>query len=264
MTDLRLFDLEHSPDQKRKNEVKNLTELLKQIIPSLLSILILSVPASHAADWEGSVHLGITGTSGNSRSSSGHISFEAESKKMKLGSRYKAESTYTRTEGETTTDKSSGTIHYNYAILRKMSSYFDATAERDPVADLVWRAILGPGIGYDLLKKEHLSLIGEAGLSYLRQKYEGLEVDDYISYRFAERAVWKINSKAKVWQLIKYSPSLRDFQDRYILKAEAGIEDSLSSQILLKILVQDSYNSDPPEETLRNDVTYIVAIGYKF
>jgi len=244
--------------------VKKPIEILEQGIAPLLWILILSATVSQAADWEGSVHLGMTGTSGNSRTSSGHVSFKAESKTNKLTSRYKAESTYTRTEGETTTDKSSSSIHYNYVILRRMSAYFDAASERDPVADLIWRVTFGPGIGYDLLKKESLSLIGEAGLSYLRQRYEDLEADDYLSLRIAERAVWKINSKARAWESIEYNPSLEDFQDRYILKAEAGVEDSLTSKILLKLLIQDSYNSDPPNGTLRNDVTYIVAIGYKF
>ena len=239
-------------------------ELSEPIIAPLLWILILSVTASQAADWEGSVHLGLTGTSGNSRTSSGHISFEAESKTMTFSSRTKAESTYTRTEGKTTTDKSSGSIHYNYVILRKMSAYFDAASERDPIAGLIWRVILGPGIGYDLLKKESLSLIGEAGLSYLRQRYEDLEVDDYLSLRFSERAVWKINSKARAWESIEYSPSLDEFQDRYLLKVEAGIEDSLTSRFLLRLLIQGTYNSDPPGETKRYDVTTIVAIGVKF
>jgi putative salt-induced outer membrane protein len=240
---------------------------LKNVIRFVSGIFLLGCIAagnSWAASWEGAVHVGLTATDGNSRTSSTNVSIEAQKKETAYLFRTGASTTYGRTEGETTTDKSSVVAQYNRFLTERLTGYLNVGADRDRIADLLWRLQIGPGIGYFFVKRTEASLVGDLGVTYFREKYENTTSDAYYALRVAERGEWKVSETAKIWEMVEYLPAFNDFTERYILKGEAGVDAAVTAMTNLRLLVQDTYNSAPAAGRKRNDVTYIMAFGFKF
>jgi putative salt-induced outer membrane protein YdiY len=221
-----------------------------------------------AADegWTGSINFGLTANSGNSRSYSGNFSAETAYKGAPSEFHASTSVTYGRTEGVVSASKAAGAAQYNYLFTERLSAYLTGGAEHDGVADLLWRITLGPGGGYYFIKQSNLSLIGELGVSYFRERFASRPVDDYYTLRVAERGEWKITDTAKLWEKAEYFPALDALldNDRYLVKAEAGLESAITTHATMRFVIQDSYDNSPASGRRPNDTTYIASIGYKF
>lgn len=235
---------------------------IRGIVALLVSTLLAGV--AHAEGWEGSLNLGVTATTGNSRESMGNASIDVKLTRPESITHLGASATYGQAEGKTEEDKSSTFAEYSYLITERLSAYLNLEWERDRVADLVWRINAGPGLGYYLIKTPNVSLISELGVSYVREKFENVKFEDYYALRIAERGEWKITETAKLWEEAEYLPDVSDFQKRFILKSEAGVEAPITIKTSLRFLVQDTYNSTPAPGRNKNDATYIASVGYKF
>ena len=237
----------------------------------LLLASIQLVGTAHAEDkadakegLEGSLNFGLTATTGNSRASTGNASIEAKLTRPESITRFGASATYGQSEGESTADKSNASVNYNYLLTERLSVYLQLGWERDRIADLVWRINTGPGLGYFLIKEDNSSLVGQLGISYIREKFEDVKFDDYNALRIAERGERKITPTAKIWEQAEYLPDISDFKNRFLLNGEAGVEAGISAKTSLRFLVQDTYNSAPAQGRNKNDALYIAAVGYKF
>jgi putative salt-induced outer membrane protein YdiY len=214
--------------------------------------------------WEGSVNLGLTATDGNSQVSTTTVSVQAEKKESAYIFQAGASTAYGRTEGETTTEKSNANAVYNHFLTERLTGSINFAVDVDRIADLLYRIQIGPGLGYFFVKTEKASLSANVGVNYFREKYEDIPADDYYAARFAERGEYRISETAKVWEAVEYLPALDDFNDKYLLKGEAGVEASMTAKTHIRLLVQDTYNNIPAPGRQPNDITYIAALGFKF
>jgi putative salt-induced outer membrane protein len=238
---------------------------IRGIVLLLVSTLLAGVAHAEGAEgWEGSLNLGVTATTGNSRATTGNASIETKLTRPESITQLGAFATYGQSEGQTTADKSNAFDHNNYLITERLSAYLNLEWERDRVADLVWRINAGPGLGYYLIKTPNASLISELGVSYVREKFENVKFDDYYALRIAEHGEWKITETAKLWEKAEYLPDVSDFKNKFLLKGEAGVEAAITIKTSLRFLVQDTYNSTPAPGRNKNDATYIASVGYKF
>lgn len=78
----------------------------------------------------------------------------------------------------------------------------------------------------------------------------------------AERFEHLLSETAKIWQSLEYLPAFDDF-DLYLLHVEAGVEAALNSDLNLRVVVQDRYDSDPAPAAEHNDVSLIASLVYK-
>ena len=214
--------------------------------------------------WEGSFNFGLTVTTGNSNTTTGNTSIDAKLTLPKSITQLGAAATKGKNGSEDTADKSNAFAQFNYLITERITPYIKGSWERDRIADLVWRFNIGPGLGYFFIKKPNASLLGELGVSYVREKFERVSASDYYALRIAEQGEWKISKTSKVWEKAEYLPDISDFANRYILNGEAGVEASMTTKVSLRLLVQDTYNSRPAPGRNRNDALYIAGLGYKF
>jgi putative salt-induced outer membrane protein YdiY len=214
--------------------------------------------------WEGSFNFGLTVTTGNSNTTTGNTSIETKLTLPKSITQLGASATLGKTGSEETADKSNAYAQFNYLLTERLTPYIKGSWERDRIADLVWRFTVGPGLGYFFIKKPDSSLLGEMGVSYIRENFERVSPTDYYALRIAEQGEWKITKTARVWEKAEYLPDISEFDKRFILNGEAGIEASISTRTTLRLLVQDTYNSRPAPGRNRNDTLYIAGLGYKF
>ena len=225
------------------------------------------------------LNAGLTLTDGNSETLAANVGLKTEGEKEGLGSVLAgAEFNYGESTVKTTTTDEAGvetvaekdekTVENAklFANVKKTLSprtflSLDGTAAYDDVADIDYRATLGPGLGAYLVKNDQRELTLEAGPAYLWEKVGGAR-NDYLALRFAERYVCQALKNAKLVQSLEYLPEAEDF-DNYLLVGEIGVEAAMSDRLSLRVVLQDKYDNTPAEGKERNDLSLIAGLGIK-
>ncbi len=248
--------------------------------------LAVSAPAAEkkaadaAAKKDGfttALNAGLTLTDGNSETLAANASLLTEGEKKGLGSlragvegnygESTATTTTTAADGTTTTaDENEKTVDNAkvFANVRKTLSprtfaLLDGSALYDDIAEVDYRALLGPGLGIYLVKNDKRELSLEAGPSYVWEEVGGVS-DDYLALRFAERYSCQATQTAKLVQALEYTPEAEDF-DNYLLTFELGVEAAMNETLSLRVVVQDKYDSTPAAGAEYNDVSLIAGLG---
>lgn len=230
---------------------------------------------SEAADSKGfktSLTLGATLTDGNSETMVGNASLLTEGEKDRLGSvRAGIEANYgestvrrredgeTEREKETTVENARIFANARKTLGERTFAYLVGSVLYDDIAQIDYRAMLGPGLGVYLLKREATTLSIELGTSYIWEDVSD-EREDYLAARLAQRFDYAINDRSRLWQAAEVLPKANEFDD-YLLNAEAGIEAAVNSRMNLRLVLQDKYDSTPGEGLKKNDLTLIAGLS---
>ena len=255
---------------------------------AVMLVLAMAVSASAAekkADeaaapkdgWTTALNAGLTMTDGNSETMAANVGLTTEGVKDGLGSVIAGadfnygestvsstatdpatgESVVTETE-ETTVENAKAFVNVKKTLSAKTFAYLDGSVLYDDVALIDYRATLGPGLGFYLVKNDKRTLTFETGPSYVWERVDGA-TDDYLALRFAERYACQISATAKLVQSLEYVPAAEDFDD-YLLTGEIGAEAAMTDRISLKVVLQDKYDSTPAGEAEYNDLSLIAGI----
>lgn len=238
---------------------------------------VLCAAAVFAADSSGdstngsplkiTISAGANLSDGNTEAAKCNASLLVEGEKEPLGSlRAGAEINYGESKvaetNRTDTDNGKVFINAKKTITKKTFAYGDASAMRDDMAELDYRIIAGPGLGFYAVKNARTSLSIESGVSYMWEKKNEVRSDAW-ALRAAERFELKITDTSKCWQSSEYLAPLEDFAD-YLLNAEVGVEADISSKLSLRLVLQDKYDNTPGEGLKCNDLALIAALSLKF
>ena len=257
---------------------------------AVMLVLAMAVSASAAekkADeaaapkdgWTTALNAGLTMTDGNSETMAANVGLTTEGVKDGLGSVIAGadfnygestvsstatdpatgESVVTETE-ETTVENAKAFVSVKKTLSAKTFAYLDGSVLYDDVALIDYRATLGPGLGFYLVKNDKRQLSLEAGPSYVWEKVDGAS-NDYLALRFAERYSCQATKTAKLVQSLEYLPEAEDF-DNYLLTAEVGVEAAMNDHLSLRIVLQDKYDSTPAPGAERNDLSLIAGLGF--
>ena len=220
--------------------------------------------------WESSVSAGANITRGNSETMLLNGSAVTERKGGKNEFRFSLEGNYGETEVTqedgtedtlTNVQNAKGMATYRRLLNERLYAALNAELSHDDIADIDYRLIVGPAMGYYFIKSERNSLSGEGGINYIQDKVAGDE-DNRFALRLAERSEHKVGASSKVWQAVEYLPTVDDF-GQYLLNAELGAEASMTTQLSLRVVLQDKYNSEPGVDKDENDLTLIAGVSYK-
>ena len=131
----------------------------------------------------------------------------------------------------------------------------------DGIAEINYRAMVGPGLGMYLLKDDQRKLSVEAGVEQVWEEVDN-HYDDYLALRFAEAGEYKFGTGGRIWQSIEYLPEASDFEN-YLINAELGVEAPLQGAMSLRVVLQDKYDNQPGVGLDRNDLALIAGISIK-
>lgn len=236
-------------------------------------IAVVCIYAVQTASWatqatppafKHSVNAGLTLTDGNSETLRANASVLTEGEKEGLGSiRAGVEANYgestVSSHKDTTVDNARVFLGAKKTLSSRTFVSLNAEVLYDNLANIDYRATIGPALGVYGIKNDSTSLSLEAGPSYLWEKVAGVK-DDYLTVRFAERWDYAFSKTAKVWQAVEYLPRIDDFGD-YLMSAEFGAEAALNARLSLRLLLQDKYDSTPGVGLKKNDISLIGGIG---
>lgn len=239
------------------------------IIIGLIATLIASLANAQekkAASFKTTLSSGVTLTDGNSETLQANGSLVTEGEKEGLGS---VRAGISGNYGESTVEEKKDTTVANakaFANVKKTLTpktfgSIDASILNDDVADINYRATLGPGLGAYLVKNAKTALSVEAGPSYVWEKVAGV-ADDYLALRFGETFSQTLSPTAKIWESVEYLPRASDFGD-YLLNAEIGAEAAMTTRLSLRLVLQDKYDSTPGAGLEENDLTLIAGVSIR-
>lgn len=209
-----------------------------------------------------SIAIGATINDGNTDNSLGNVSLTLDHKPSdKKASRLAIDWAYGETDSVKTTEKGKVAAEHKYIVTDRSYITLNASAEYDDIADVDYRWLASPGVGYYLMKDDAASLFVEAGVGVLGEKKGDIDQGEKIVFRAAERYERVTEMNAKYWQSVEYIPHIDD-ADIYILNAEIGVEAPVSEKLNIRLAVKDTYDSNPAAGLKHNDVTFIAALAY--
>jgi putative salt-induced outer membrane protein YdiY len=173
----------------------------------------------------------------------------------------------TRVEGDgtsstfTSTDNTRANLQYNYLFSERAYGLVALSAFRDELADVQYRILTGPGLGYFLVRNDVWSLAVEAGLSYLIEDVDDV-TDDYAVLRFAQMYERDLSENASVWQNLEYLPEADDFEN-YLLNFEIGARARLNGNLSLRVVLTQRYDNTPGQGNERSDWSLVSGISYR-
>jgi putative salt-induced outer membrane protein YdiY len=161
-----------------------------------------------------------------------------------------------------TADSYKGMFQWNHVLTDRFYNYARLEGERDYVADVDYRLMLGPGVGYYLLKETNTTLAVGGGVNFQAQSLEN-RTDNYAAVRLADKFEYKINKYARIWQNLEALPQV-DRWDNYLVDLQFGAETAVAKSFSLKTYLDDTYNNHPAFGHLKNDARIMTAVAYKF
>lgn len=152
-----------------------------------------------------------------------------------------------------------GKAGYDRLLSERLYAGVSLNFLADDIADVDYRTVGSPALGYYLLKSEETKLGLEAGPAYVFEKLGGVK-NDFLAARVANNFSWKFSQTAKIFQYAEYLLNTED-TDQSIVIGKAGLEASLTSSLALVLAIEDRFNSAPAEGRKKNDV--LITSGLK-
>ncbi|MBN1973463.1 MAG: DUF481 domain-containing protein [Sedimentisphaerales bacterium] len=238
-----------------------------QEIP-LVGILSINPPAKTAPKWTGNLSLGITSTHGNTKTES--VTGSANASKRREKDRTTLSADYAKSTKKNDITGDDDTIEnwwrargkYDYFFSKKMYGYLDARYEKDDVAELDRRIIVGAGGGYQWVESDDMHFSTELGLAYVNEKYD-TERDDSLSAQLGYHFDKKLRKNVIFINDLTYYPSLEKVSD-YYMTTTAEIRANFTSSFFTNFKTIFNYDSTPAEGKHKTDVKYFLGLGYTF
>ena len=154
----------------------------------------------------------------------------------------------------------------------KVYSYINGKYERDGINNLMYRYRIGVGMGYQWLDGYNDETTGkwsfnqEAGLTYIKERYEHVKDDDRMTFRYAHHLAWTPRwvDKLAFTHNLEYLPDTDDWAESYLLDTDVGFTYDFAASWQLMGKIEWDYNSNPPGSTKSSDFRYMLGIGYKW
>ncbi len=211
--------------------------------------------------WELTLAAGTALNSGNSdtRLSTACAIYEYKGKVHEF--LFSADTAYGTDKGSASVDNSNGKADYHFRFSKLTYALADVTGARDGIADLQYRFIASPGLGFYAIKNDTMSLGFEAGPGFLVER-KGSVDDNAWTGRVAERGEWQALATSKIWESVEYVPHLDDFE-QYLITAEAGVQSAITTLLNVRLVVKDSYDNEPAPGRKSNDVSIMGALAIR-
>lgn len=234
-----------------------------QAQPVALSAVSMINPPKPA--WKGAVTVGATRVRGNTESDAVSVGVEAsrrgEDDRISLAAGHHSAS---EEASGTTASNWFAKAQYDYYVTEKLYLYGNVRYDRDRIANLDLRLTPGLGLGYQWIERADLNIRTEAGLAYVYERYNDPdETRSDISGRLAYHLDKTFNSHVKGFHNLEYIPSFEDL-GVYLINADVGVRAAMTARLSLEVKVQLVYNSEPAADREKEDLRYILGVGWSF
>lgn len=175
---------------------------------------------------------------------------------------------YGQTKDQSTGDKTTNTDNwfafgkYDYFFNKKLYAFGAARIEKDRVAGIDFRFTPSAGVGYQWVEKPDFNFSTEAGIAWVYEELDDGTENDYVAVRLAYHLDKKLNDSVKAFHNLEFVPGLEDGE--FTVVADAGIRADITKELFTEFKVEWKHDSEPAEGSLKNDVRYLMSVGWTF
>ena len=213
--------------------------------------------------WTGSLSFGGSRDSGNTDRLGASLGGELKRKFKMDKVEFEFQSHYSEEDDKVTARNHYGAAQYSHFFSPEWYSYLALELLNDTFRDLDLRATIGPGLGYQVWDDDKKSLNLEGGVSYIIENREQSEDTVNANARFGTKFSYRIIPRLLFTNNLVIFPSLEE-QGEYTLRNHSSLKTDIGNGwelIISNILDRDS---DPGPNVEKNDVHWILALGYAF
>ena len=151
----------------------------------------------------------------------------------------------------------------------KLYGYVNAKLEHDDIANLYYRVTPGIGVGYQWLEGPKTFFNTEGGLTYVHETFidpdtgDKDDTNDNLSLRAAYKIEHNLNDTTIVFHNLEYLQAV-DSIDDYNLNADIGIKFKITGNFLAQFKLEYRRDNTPAEDTLKDDLLWLVGLGWQF
>jgi putative salt-induced outer membrane protein YdiY len=236
----------------------------------IADITAINPPEKQPPNWEGSVSAGLTSVHGNTKSETIQASMNASLRREKdrttLGADYGRAKQKDPGTGEenTTEDWWKTRAKYDYFFNEKLYGFLEGRYEKDKIAELDRRVIVGAGCGYQWIESDDMNFSTEIGVAHVSEKFEDSTSDkDEMSAQLGYHFDTRITDGIKFINDLTYYPSFGKFSD-YYLTTTAEIRASIYENMFTNFKAIFDYDATPAQGKGSTDVKYIIGVGWEF
>ena len=236
----------------------------------IANIVSINPPAKPTPKWTGQLSAGLTSTHGNTKAENQNLSFRA--KKRTDIDRITVNADYVRGRQEdpstgmtnTTEDWWRTKAKYDYFINSKWYTYVDGRYERDAVAQLERRMVIGGGGGLQIIDTDRTQLSSELGLASLYEKFNNqTSSNSEISLQAGYELEHTISEGLQLFHDLTYYPSIEKFAD-YYLTTTAELRANFTARMFANVRAIFNYDATPAIGQGGTDIKYILGVGLDF
>ncbi len=167
-------------------------------------------------------------------------------------------------EKEVTQDEWRAHGKYDYFFTKKMFGFFSSRYEKDRIAELKRRIVVGAGAGYQWVESEKLNFSTEAGVaSRYEAYYDQTDSTSQLTAQLGYHFDMKINSAFSFINDLAYYPAAEKISD-YYLTTTAELRAKITKQFFTNFKVIFDYDATPAEDAGKTDVKYVLGFGVQF
>jgi putative salt-induced outer membrane protein YdiY len=237
---------------------------------SLAQVESINPPLKSLPKWTGSITGSVASTSGNTRANSITASVSATRRTEKDRTIINAD--YAKSdrkdpdtgEDETTEDWWRLSGQYDYFFTKQFFAFVNARYEKDAIADLDRRIVVGGGEGVQWVETDDLAFSTSVGLASLYEKFEDdPDSESELSLQLGYNLTKKLWKDVRLLHDLTYYPSLEKFSD-YFLTSTAELRASLTKTMFANVKVIFNFDATPAPDRGNTDVKYLLGVGANF
>lgn len=161
--------------------------------------------------------------------------------------------------GQTSKDKWSSELNYDYRLCPRVSLNYLAGYKQDRFSGFDYQLYTGPGIGVKPLDESAHTLDLQANVLYGRDKPENLPEDDYFSSKLGAIYRWKVQENLKFIQEATYRINLEDTRYSFFY-SKSAIETKINSSLSMGVSYKIDYVNTPPPPSKNTDRTFLASL----
>jgi putative salt-induced outer membrane protein YdiY len=227
-------------------------------------------PPKPKPKWEGALSGGWTISSGNTKSDNQSLSFNAvkrmEKDRLTVGADYGRGTQKDPATGQDvkTEDWWRALAKYDYFFVKKTYAFVNGRYEKDAIAALDRRMVIGGGVGYQIIENDKTVLGAEGGLASLYEKYDtNVDGDTKLSLQLGYNVAHAFSEAILIAHDLSYLPNTERFSD-YYLTATAEVVANFTQRFFCSFKTIFNYDTTPATGKGSTDVKYIFGIGLAF
>ncbi|KXK01782.1 MAG: hypothetical protein UZ17_ACD001001617 [Acidobacteria bacterium OLB17] len=216
--------------------------------------------------WTGNATIGYNYASGNSKTATLTTSLRAvkEGGKDKLTVYARSLWFSSRKSGTaiTTSNAFWGGARYDRNVDHKLFGFVSYDFERDRPKKLIFRSIVGAGVGHHTIKNDRTELDLLSGIAWNRT-WQADEKTDTPEGLAGATLKQRFNGRLKFQGAVTFFQNITDVQEyRFITDSTVSVD--VTKRVGVFFTVGNRFNNDPPRNTEKNDFLFTTGLKWNF